>query len=240
MDRPRVYIRSNAAPTRETTLDFRNKQPSEEDHKKRMRREKIPCKIETVFRVGDFYTDRKLSRAKKARLQALEPFFGTDRMERVVLPIIGVNSRISMRALDWLVINYSKKHHITLVKSSMIIGVYNDYRSCLRYWRRPLFDAFRRGARIYYDHGGHTYSTTVAQLNFLFWCEKNGILDYASRHLSDIEADQIARVSECRKEKARLIKLGHKRKRCELSKSSPVNCQVYNVPVTVHFGYNKV
>ena len=234
---PRLYIQ--AAFTKQTELlDFRKPEPLIlEDEIRRMKREKIPDEnVHKTYQIGCFWCTEKLDQRQRDRLKALLPFFTTKRIEKIIVPIISVNSRISLRALDWFVINYSKKHKIALVgERAHVFNVYNDYRAWLRYWKRDLFDAFRRGPRIYFKHGEYMYSTTPAQLNFLYWCEKTGGLSYADRHLQEIETDMNIRITECRKEKARLKEAGSKRKRCELSKAPSVKCMVYRVPVTIQF-----
>ena len=238
--RPRLYIKSNLCHgPAQSTLDFRtNKNVEEDDEKRRMVREKIPDMTTTakVNVIGRFFSIRELGQGKRDRLNKLLTVFTENRLENIVVPIISVTSRISLRALDWLVINYSKKHKIALVNDqSHLLSVYDDYRAWLRYWKRGLFDAFRRGTRVYFRYKEYLYSTTVAQLNFLYWCEKNGILHYASDHLEEIEKDMNERINECKREKERLLQAGQKRKRCELSKTPTVKCLVYNVPMTIHF-----
>lgn len=238
--RPRLYLKSNLKQVASDALmDLRtDKHHKPIDEIRRMGREKIPA-ISTAVKIneiGRFWSVMELGKNKQDRLKVLLPFFHEQRLTQVVIPIISVTSRISLRALDWLVINYSKKHKIALVNNKThLLQVYDDYRAWLRYWKRGLFDAFRRGPRIYFEHNGFHYSTTVAQLNFLYWCEKTGILHYANAHLAEIESDMNLRINECRKEKERLVKAGKKRKRCELSKTPSVKCLVYNVPVTIHF-----
>jgi hypothetical protein len=222
-------------------LDFRKPDVLvPEDEQRRMRREKIPIEGSAiaVTNIGRFWATDRFNRRQTERLKALLCFCTDERMEKIIIPIISVNSRISLRALDWLVINYSKKHKIALVSRSLyVMSVYNEYRTWLHYWKRNMFDAFRRGSRIYFEHYGYTYSTTPAQLNFLYWCEKSGVLDYANNNLTEIETDMNQRISECRKEKAILKESGSKRKRCELSKAPSIKCIVYRVPVTMQFKY---
>lgn len=221
-------------------LDFRKPEPVvEEGEIRRMKREQIPdATIPKVNRLGRFWSTEKLGQRQVDRLKALMNFFNDERVERIVIPIISINSRISLRALDWFVINYSKKHKIALIGGKAhVFNVYNDYRAWLRYWKRDLFDAFRRGPRVYFNHGEYIYSTTVAQLNFLYWYEKTGGLSYAQRHLREIETDMNLRITECRKEKAIRKKAGSNRKRCELSKAPAVKCMVYRVPVTIKFSH---
>jgi len=234
-----AYIKYDKDTEKKPLLDFRKPEALvPEDEERRMRREKIPeeGKSMAVLHVGRFWATSQFSRRQVDRLKSLLSFFTDERMEKIVIPIISVNSRISLRALDWLVINYAKKHKIALVGNGLyVLSVYNEYRTWLHYWKRHTFDAFRRGPRLYFEYYGYTYSTTPAQLNFLYWCDKSGVLEYANNNLKEIETDMNRRITECRKEKARLKKAGSKRKRCELSKAPPIKCMVYRVPVTLQF-----
>lgn len=231
-----VYIKTKVDVIDKISLDFRKGSlPDAQDEERRMRREKISAETPGI-QIGPFWAVDELTRRQADRLARLSAHFTIERLEKIIIPIISVSSRISLRALDWLVINYSKKHKIALVGQSLyVISVYNEYRTWLHFWKRNMFDAFRRGPRIYFRHYGYIYSTTVAQLNFLYWCEKTGVLAYANDHLEEIEADMNQRITECRQEKVLLKLSGSKRKRCELSRAPPIKCMVYHVPVTIQF-----
>jgi hypothetical protein len=219
-------------------LDFRRSPLENDEEVQRMKREHIPVWSAAIqkHKIGPFWSTEKLNQRQIDRVKALLFFFTKERLEQIIIPIISVNSRISLRALDWFVINYSKKHKIVLVgKTKSVFSVYNDYRAWLRFWKRDLFDAFRRGPRIFFKFGEFTYSTTPAQLNYLHWCESTGALDFANRHLQEIEADMNKRITECRIEKQKLQEKGSKRKRCELSKAPDIRCIVYSIPVTINF-----
>jgi hypothetical protein len=238
----RLYIKSDLSQQQlqdGNMLDFRSLTPSViVDEERRMKREMIPDikKCVKINKIGRFWSIEPLGTNKCQRLSKLLSILTDQRMRQIIVPIISVTSRISLRALDWLVINYSKKHKIALInKQTHLLSVYDDYRAWLSYWKRPLYDAFRRGSRIYFEQDGFYYSTTVAQLNFLYWCEQNGILDYANLHLHEIESDMNARINECKREKELMAQTGKKRKRCDLSKAPVIKCLIYNVPVTIHF-----
>jgi len=218
-------------------LDLRHEDKlSLKEEERRMNREKIPDDDESVFRMGVFWSTEKLSSRSRIRLQVLLKFFTLERRKKMLVPIISVTSDISLRALDWFVINYAKKHKIALIShKSHVVNVYSSYRAWLHYWKRSLFDAFRRGTRVYFDHEGFTYSTTVAQLNFLYWAEVVGVLRFAKDNIKVIEADMNARIAECKAEKERIKKNGGKRKRSELSKSTNQICAIYSLPSTITF-----
>jgi hypothetical protein len=214
-------------------LDFRNHEPiNPEQEIRRMQREGIPRPPKEAREyMGVFWTTDNLPLRARTRLKDLLSYFSLERLEKIVVPIISMRARVSLRALDWLVINYAKKFKVTLATEGYILNVYHDYRARLRYWQRELFDAFRRGPRIYFDYDSLTYSTTVAQLNFLYWCESTGVLNYMALHVEEIERDMAQCITRSKKIKQSWREQGIKRKRCELSETSPVKCQVLDVAV---------
>lgn len=131
--------------------------------------------------VGKFTFHRNLTRRHISRLTHLDTYFDEKKLESIVLPLICMNSKISLRLLNWFVISYCKQHQVIIQKKNTFIHIYNDYRSSLRCWKRPLFDAFRRGPRIYFTIQNTQYSTTVAQLNYIHWALRHGVL----KHLYD-------------------------------------------------------
>jgi hypothetical protein len=208
------------------------------DHSRRIVRENIPDKNEfpIIHQVGVFWTISKIPKRQITRLHELMPFFHLNRVKNVLIPIISMRSMVSLRALDWFIINYAKKHKIALInKYSHFLSVYDDYRTWLKYWRRSTFDAFRRGTRLFFHVDGISYSTTIAQLNFLYWSEKTGVLDYVAKYITVIEKDMNARIAECKKTKEENIAKGNKRKRSELSTTIQSHCMVYKLPVTLQF-----
>lgn len=224
-------------------LDFRLHKEYDAKHEVgRMIREGIPRDVPKLEQVGCFWAPEVLQEKQKARLNELLPYLTTMRLEKIVIPIISVQSTIrSLRALEWLVINYAKKLKITLVmKNGFVLNIYNDYRSRLRHWGRDMFDVNRRGQRIYLDfkHATYstTYSTTVAQLNFLHWCEETGVLQYMKDNLADIETDMTQSINRSRQKKADLVAQGFKKRRLELSETKPLKCHILSIPL--HFDFN--
>jgi hypothetical protein len=232
--KPKIFDNTE---TKNMMTDFRLDNVFEtKAEERRMTREKTPTREEKVDSVGRFWSTTRLSNRHRARLTALLEFFTDERIEKMVVPIISVRSSISLRALDWFVINFAKKHKIALIThKSHIVNVYDNYRAWLKYWHRDLFDAFRRGTRIYFEYQDFTFSTTVAQINFLYWATVIGALPYAKDHIQDIEKDMNVRIAECKAEKAEREKTGAKRKRSELSQPSTVKCCIYTIPCTIHF-----
>jgi hypothetical protein len=117
-------------------------------------------------------------------------FFTKHRLKNYVVPITTQckeKSVISLRLLDWFVTNYSRsKIHINGYFDHDIHSIYVLW---LNEYRRALFDAYKRGTRIYFKCGGKIYETTIGQLNFLKWVKDYGVYDYVINHRSQIEKD---------------------------------------------------
>ena len=122
--------------------------------------------------------------------------------------IIYQNTPLSLRLLDWLVTNYSKKYNIIypLISSNETIyfNIYLDYKNQLKAYSKKFFDPFCRQKRLiiniqtfkWRDYSENDISeneivTTVGQLNFFRWFIDNKILDYALNNIRFIDADMI-------------------------------------------------
>jgi hypothetical protein len=214
-------------------LDFRLPEPlTATQQASRLLREEIPQNPQVVERIGIFWSTTYLTPDVRARLKALLKHFHEDRTKRLLVPLISGHSYVSLRTLDWLVINFAKRHKLTVLspEDGQLVNIYEDYRVTLRYWKRLLFDTFRRGPRLFLDMDGFTYSTTIGQLNFLYWAERKGILHFLVRNLTTIEKDMASRLAVCREEKKCT-----KRKRSELALPSTTKCQVLCIPMTLTF-----
>jgi hypothetical protein len=136
----------------------------------------------------------------------------------------GRDTKISLRALDWLVTNYAKKYNSTYIVDvhgdgrQKTFNIFLEYKSALRAYSKKLLDPFCRRERILFtDADGVHFSTTIAQLNFFRWCMKFRVLDYAVEHAKQIEDDMFASIQS-----RTSVKLGdaEKPKRHELSKAA--------------------
>ena len=147
----------------------------------------------------------------------------------------------SLRALDWLVINYAKKHRITYMlrlpgKAPQLFDVFQEYKMCLLRYKRINFDPFRRGRRVYFQlNGNRWYETTVGQLNFIHWASIYGVLDFARANNAAIVKDHVSSLAQHAKLKAEDEVSGKGRKRKELSRRSDVDCVVYTMCTEIVF-----
>lgn len=149
----------------------------------------------TATRVGVFWWEGRLCHKKKHRLHNIIEYFNETRLRDVLLPVLSKKGTLSLRALDWLVTNYSKKKPVVYNVTppncpEVVVNMYRSYKTWLWNHKRKNFDPFRRGQRIFFTVDDKTYESTVGQLNFFFWASRYGVLDYAQRHIRDIEKDQ--------------------------------------------------
>ena len=190
--------------------------------------------------VGRFRAEASLPPKALARLREIHHHFDDDLLRDTVVPLITQRNTVSLRALDWLVTNYAKKHHIVFRHrrrdgSVSVTNVYADYKSWLKHFRRRNFDPFRRRQRISFSFNDAAYETTVGQLNFMYWAWWNGILEYARVHIEAIERDMTVCMQTTRQEKVIASSSGCKRKRRELSQGPSCKCFVYRLPITCSF-----
>lgn len=201
--------------------------------------------------MGCFWWEGTLCQKKETRLQRIYEYFDDECLRKMLLPIILKEGTLSLRALDWLVTNYSKKvpvvYNVTPPnKPETLFNLHREYKDWLRNHKRKNFDPFRRGKRIYFDIDDKTYESTVGQLNFFFWASRYGVLDYARANIDKIEKDQAvatkhhntARTSSAPStgKRDRDDKEPVKRKRRQLSQAPKEAVFVY--PATVRVVFN--
>ncbi len=139
--------------------------------------------------------------------------------------IIYQNTPLSLRLLDWLVTNYSKKYNIIypLISSNETIyfNIYLDYKNQLKAYSKKFFDPFCRQKRLiintqtfkWREYPNNTLDdiseneivTTVGQLNFFRWFIDNKILDYALNNIKLIDSDMINTMSYKKKGKRTVL-----------------------------------
>lgn len=185
-----------------------------------------------------FLADRsRLTSRERSLLARLQREYTPDIAERVLRPLLTQESPVSLRALDWAVVNWSKQHNV--VCASLVPGemtnVHHAYREALSHWKRKLFDPFRRRLRIGVRIGEEVHETTLGQANFALWCYRTGTLAYVLGHVDLIEAD-MNRVSQKQKrERKEAARTGSKRRRQELTLGQGTVCVAYRAPTKVFF-----
>ena len=196
--------------------------------------------------VGRFWFSSTLQRARWEQLHVIEPYYSDERIEQQLLPLINKregaagSKRVSLRVLDWLVTNFSKKNRIIYTLQDpggkqLPFNLYLQYKSSLNRYKRHVFDPFRRHRRVYFIHKQHMYSTTVGQLNFMHWAFEHRIIEYAQSRMAEIEADMTQCIKENQRDKEQFKKKGKKRCRKPLCKIVPRKCFLYSLEENVMF-----
>ena len=181
--------------------------------------------------------DAQLTFRERGLLKRLQREYTPDIAHRVPIPLLTQTSPVSLRALDWAVVNWSKQHNVVCssLRPGETTNVHHAYRSALHFWKRRLFDPFRRRTRIEMTVDGEVYETTLGQANFALWTYQTGVLAYVLSHIGDIE-ENMNNVSQRQKKiKRDAVKAGTKRKRRELTPSGGAVCVAYRAPVKVCF-----
>lgn len=136
--------------------------------------------------------------------------------------IISQKTPLSLRLIDWLVTNYSKKYNIifTLQKGQEIkhFNIYIDYKNQLKAYSKKFFDPFCRQKRLMintntfnwkeYDENNVNSNylvTTVGQLNFFKWFIENKIFEYALANVRLIDSDMITTMTSKNKDKRTVL-----------------------------------
>lgn len=186
-----------------------------------------------IARYGPFYTDTRHPEKYDQRLREIGPWFTEERIKNTLAPLVDQSDRLSLRALDWLVINYSKTHAIVIAdpESGSPIHIHGEYQTMLNAWKKCAFDSFRRRAnlwRLFFDFEGKIHVTTLGQLNFLRWASSRGIIDYARTHIESIEKDMASTLQNNKLNKKETRLQGKKRKRAVLSRAPQIPCLIFD------------
>jgi hypothetical protein len=137
---------------------------------------------------------------------------------------------LSLRTVDWLVTNYSKKFNVTYVlkhEEERMFNVYLEYKAQLKSFSKRRFDVFKRHRKFEFClPNGTRVETNVAQLNFFRWAITHGVVDYCMQNLEAIEKD----MNESTKHRAKTS-----RKRQQLSRAAVHTCTKTPLRVRVTF-----
>jgi hypothetical protein len=144
-----------------------------------------------------------------------------DFLRTELVPRLNRKHVVSLRLLDWLVVDYSRAknvaytHYVHTIRRKMIVPVHELYAALRNQWRRRRFDPFRRRRRIYFELDSQVYSTTVAQLHFFCVAKTYGFLEYAMENIKKIDRHMkrtLERTAKLRREQKRKGGPKHRRK----------------------------
>lgn len=185
-----------------------------------------------MFKVHEPLTEKE--RILKIKL---EREYTPHMLRTLLLPLVNQTSPVSLRVLDWAVVNWSKKHNVICSSrvSGQMTNIHHSYRSTLAYWKRKLFDPFRRRCRIHFVVDGKQHETTLGQANFALWSFKTGTFTYVVSHLDEIECHMNTVSRKNKRDRVCAAQRGVRRKRKELTRTPHAMCIAYFSPCTVTF-----
>lgn len=184
-----------------------------------------------VEHIGPFKIEFALSVHQRTILERMARFYTDDLIDEVLRPALSHGadtSNPSLRVLDWLTVNYAKKHKLaTHLSNGQVFNVYQGYRVALQHYRRRLFDPFRRRLRLTVEHPSGDLVSTPGQLQFLAWAHVHGVLKYARENADVIEADMNAATARSKRTREEASRAGLRCKRNELSRPCSTKVTVY-------------
>lgn len=167
-------------------------------------------------------------------LKSLEKYYEDAVTFDTFRQVVTGQARMSLRVLDWLATNYSKKNNIVystrVGERDVTFNMFLEYKSCLKAYSKKFFDPFCRRGRVTFKG----VETTCGQLNFFRWAITYGVLEYASKHHDDIENDMLSSIQHRYGSKVEDAALAST-KRKELSKAAIKSCTTTMVKVKVKF-----
>ena len=148
---------------------------------------------------GRFQTQSRTRLTSQQRLMVYKAnlFFQDREHLQTLLDLLVTKSEISMRTLEWFVINYSRRHRTSYRVSDnghkYRFVVYDEYRKQMDAYGKDHFDPFCRKHKVACtyidDEEEYQIPTSVGQLNYLYWIRRYGVLIYLRRHLEEVVAE---------------------------------------------------
>ena len=124
-----------------------------------------------------------ISSQENILLESLKKYYSKNDKARHIIDIINGTSNVSIRMIDFLITNYSKKNNISYKINDTNFNIYSNYKSQLKSFNKKYFDPFSRGSRIpffflFNDNDEDCVITTISQLNFFRWYLEKNIHEY--------------------------------------------------------------
>lgn len=162
-------------------------------------------------------------------LKKLDGFYDAPGTFALLQQALEGEGRVSLRVLDWLVTNYSKKNNTVYTSTvdgcTVAFNMFLEYKCQLKAYSKRHFDMFCRRDRIEF----RGLRTTVGQLNFFKWSISSGVLAFARQNHDAIEGDMLASIQH------RFHVTSSSSKRAELSRAAIKTCTTTKLTVKVKF-----
>lgn len=153
-----------------------------------------------------------ISSQENILLISLKKFYNMNKDAKIIIDIINGTSKISIRLINYLITNYSKKNNLIYEINNNNFNIYSNYKSQLKSYNKKYFDPFSRGNRIpfffKFDDDEDCIITTIGQLNFFKWYLNKKIHNYILQNFEKLEKELII----FKKEKSKKIKKKVKKK----------------------------
>jgi hypothetical protein len=124
----------------------------------------------------------QLTSQELIRLKGNDEFYDNYDNATKFLDIIGGESSISIRLIDYFITEYSKvnkcSYKFTENNKENVFNIHFDYKNQLKYYQKIHFDPFSRGDRIPFFMNDTCIITTIGQLNFFRWFISKNIYEY--------------------------------------------------------------
>ncbi|MAD25059.1 MAG: hypothetical protein CMO44_12890 [Verrucomicrobiales bacterium] len=176
---------------------------------------------------------------QELRLRQIVNLLSIQDIKNTIRPLIEGKHSISLRLIDFLCVNYSRKkpvcYRVTLNTGHQVLwNLHHSYREWLKCWRRKNFDVFRRRSRIFVliskEGIPEKIETTCGQLNFMVWLVQYNIIDYCMQNKKIIEQDMVRTLQQA-KEKLR----NNERKRREHITEATCMVNIYKTQRNILF-----
>ena len=134
-----------------------------------------------------------ISSQENILLTSLKNFYNMNNEARIVIDIINGTSNISIRLINFLITNYSKKNNLIYKINNNNFNIYSNYKSQLKSYNKKYFDPFSRGNRIpfffKFKNDEDCLITTIGQLNFFRWYLNKKLNDYILQNFEKLEKE---------------------------------------------------
>ena len=176
-----------------------------------------------------FVRPDRLTRREAFLFSRLQREYTEEMLRCVLLPLVQQTSPVSLRALDWACVNWSKENNVVCASQTpgQWTNVHQSYLAHLAHWRRRLFDPFRRRARLEVIVDGVSYETTLGQANFALWVYQSGVFAWVLGHLDQVETHMNEITRRQKRARRDAMRDGVRRKRVELTSTTTSPCVAY-------------
>lgn len=112
-------------------------------------------------------------------LGSLLEFYSQPQHIEQLYKFISGEDKISLRLLEWTVINYARDEEIIIDNGiTSRFYVHMGYKAALTGYHKEQFDPCCRTERINIPYMNKLLETTIGQMNFIRWAIENRVLDY--------------------------------------------------------------